>query len=155
MNSQKSMLRDLATLPGKSLSYPLKVPKEKISLLLRLTARLFNGLVSTKIGFDFIPRKTPIILAWCRRHKLYYVDYQHGWRQEITCPECRAEFKPLKTQHRRRMKTVSRITSCSKSGSQSLCSEQSWTGILWTNVSIISRNLVSKMVAQLTYSNFQ
>jgi len=98
MNSNKFLLSDLAKFPGRSLSYPLKVPKERISLILRLAARFFTGWISTKVGFDFIPRKTPIILAWCRRHRLYYLDYQHGWRREITCPECRRELKLQKTQ---------------------------------------------------------
>ncbi|MCJ7769959.1 hypothetical protein MUP37_00105 [Candidatus Bathyarchaeota archaeon] len=109
MNHSKSLLNDLSRFPGRRARarYPLKVPKEKISLVLRLTARFLGGLISTRVGYDFIPRKTPIILAWCRRHRLYYVDYQHGWRREIACPECRGEFK-LKTRHPRRMKAFTK-----------------------------------------------
>ncbi len=106
MKFDRFLLNNLTKFPGKSLGYPLKVPKEKIGLILRLTARFLGGLVSTKVGFDFIPRKTPIILAWCRRHRLYYIDYQHGWRRETACPECRGEFRTEKTQHPRRIKAV-------------------------------------------------
>jgi len=77
--------------------YPIAVPESIIPFIARVKAKL--GL-ATKVYVDNKHFKAPteIYLAYCKRHKLYYLDYLHGFepKQYLWCPLCLAEWKTKK-----------------------------------------------------------
>lgn len=76
-------------------SYPQIVAGNNFSLWRRLKA-MFLGKV--KIGAtwvtEFDKEKYPIgqfldiYLHYCRLHRIYFLDYDHGWINYTECPKC-------------------------------------------------------------------
>ena len=86
---EKVGLKDYYHAPFASdMRYPVVVLRELISIRLRLLARFLGSWKRIRINYDLIPSKTSIFLGWCNIHKLYYLDYEHGWKKEIFCPSC-------------------------------------------------------------------
>ena len=57
----------------------------------KLLARL-GFLVPAGVETSGFKRPTRIYLAWCGRHRIYYLDYLHGFDEHVICPLYLAEF---------------------------------------------------------------
>jgi len=38
---------------------------------------------------------TPIYVAWCKHHDVYYLDYPHGYSGHLECPLCQELFREV------------------------------------------------------------
>ena len=65
--------------------YP-KIP-DKIPLWRRILARIG---IPTIVYWDkeHFTAPTPIYVAWCKLHKIYFLDYPHGYKGYLYCPKC-------------------------------------------------------------------
>jgi len=75
-----------------SSKYPMEIDARKVSLFKRIIARIF-GYVKLYKDYGF-KRPTDIYLGYCGKHKIYFLDYMHGYEpfQYIDCPYCQKEF---------------------------------------------------------------
>jgi len=44
----------------------------------------------------------------CPRHG-YFIDYPHGWKEELRCPKCEKEFREAVKKLKKRSETIQRI----------------------------------------------
>ena len=72
--------------------YPMEIDARKVSLFKRIIARIL-GYVKLYKDYGF-KRPENIYLGYCGRHKIYFLDYMHGYEpfQYIDCPYCQKEF---------------------------------------------------------------
>ena len=70
--------------------YPLPVPADAVPLHKRLLA---VALGRAKAFTDAARFKEPtdVMVGWCRRHRTFYLDYEHGFTRSLTCPLCAKE----------------------------------------------------------------
>jgi len=69
--------------------YPLVLPAEKIPRLKRFLARLHP--IPYLVDDRHFSRPTTVYLAYCKQHKIYFLDYPHGYEGYLWCPECLRE----------------------------------------------------------------
>ncbi|RLE88665.1 MAG: hypothetical protein DRJ67_01455 [Thermoprotei archaeon] len=79
---------------GREMPYPMVADPEKIPLHKRLLARIGIPTVAFHDAEHF-KAPTPIYVAYCEKHGIYYYDYPHGYRGELYCPMCLALWKRL------------------------------------------------------------
>ena len=67
--------------------YPKILDSKEISLIRRILARIG---FPTLLYYDKENFKapTPIYVAYCKEHKIYYKDYPHGYKEYLLCPLC-------------------------------------------------------------------
>jgi len=60
---------------------------EKIPLWRRILARIG---IPTIVYWDkeHFTAPTPIYVAWCKLHRIYFLDYPHGYKGYLQCPKC-------------------------------------------------------------------
>jgi len=74
--------------------YPKLVEAREVPLWRRVLAR---------IGFPTIiywdeenfNAPTPIYVAWCKYHNVFYLDYPHGFNEYLQCPLCFKLWKKM------------------------------------------------------------
>ena len=71
--------------------YPVEVSPGEIPRVKRLLARLHP--VPYLVDGEHFLRPTTVFLAYCKRHKICYLDYIHGYSRYLMCPRCLAEWK--------------------------------------------------------------
>ena len=71
------------------MKYPI-VYKPK-NFWLKIRARLSP--VQVAIDCKNFKECMPIYLAYCKRHRIYYLDYPHGYDEYFVCPLCLKEMK--------------------------------------------------------------
>jgi len=64
---------------------------ETFSKMARLNAKYLGIPVKVAIDTKNFDRPTDIYLAYCKRHKVYYLDYLHGYDEVVFCPLCLKE----------------------------------------------------------------
>ena len=78
----------MVSMPSKD--YPLEISPERIGLLAKILARL--GFI-LKVYTDYTFRRpTDIYLAYCSKHRIYFLDYKHGYDEYVSCPICLKEW---------------------------------------------------------------
>lgn len=70
---------------------PVEVEPSRLPRLKRLVARLRP--VRVAVDSEHFKAPTEIFLAYCRRHRVYFLDYPHGFDGYLNCPRCLEEFK--------------------------------------------------------------
>lgn len=59
-----------------------------------LRLRLFNELYLFTKKREGDTHENRFYLSKCSVHNLYFLDYKHGWKEVLNCPEChKARFK--------------------------------------------------------------
>ncbi|MHA1632595.1 MAG: hypothetical protein ACTSXC_07315 [Candidatus Freyarchaeota archaeon] len=71
--------------------YPVKVEPKRIPLVKRLLARMHP--IPYYIDKEHFKAPMVIYLAYCKKHKVYFLDYLHGFDGYVSCPLCLAEYK--------------------------------------------------------------
>ena len=71
--------------------YPVEVSPRKIPRIKRLLARLHP--IPYFVDAKHFSAPTEVYLAYCKRHRIYYLDYLHGYSRYLLCPECLAEWR--------------------------------------------------------------
>ena len=73
--------------------YPKAVPPPLIPKWKRFLAKYLGRIVFW--GWDLQHFKEPmkIYLLYCRKHRIFYIDYPHGYRQYFNCPKCLEEWR--------------------------------------------------------------
>jgi len=72
--------------------YPKLVDAKDVPWWRRILARLG---IDTILYWDRENFKapTPIFVAWCGRHNVFYLDYPHGYDGRLICPLCLKEWE--------------------------------------------------------------
>ena len=67
--------------------YPRLIDAGEVPLWRRLLARLG---IPTVLFWDekHFKAPTPIYVAWCERHNVFFLDYPHGYSGRLDCPIC-------------------------------------------------------------------
>jgi len=85
------MSEEIKKLIEESEKFPIELSKEtlkKIPFVKKVVAKLIGYV---KLG-RFKPKKFKdfeyFYLVYCRRHKIYFIDYPHGFEGYFNCPKC-------------------------------------------------------------------
>ncbi len=72
--------------------YPKLVDAKDVPWWRRILARLGIDTILYWDGENF-KAPTPIFVAWCGRHNVFYLDYPHGYDGRLICPLCLKEWE--------------------------------------------------------------
>lgn len=74
---------------SKKTVYPLIITKPPFwkSVIAKLTP------IYLYTDLEMFERPTKIYLSYCKKHRIYYLDYLHGHNNYTICPLCLAEVK--------------------------------------------------------------
>ena len=70
-----------------NLENPYPKVADKVPLWRKLLARIG---IPTIVYWDkeHFSAPTPIYVAWCKLHRIYFLDYPHGYFGFLDCPQC-------------------------------------------------------------------
>lgn len=67
--------------------YPKPIDHRCLPLTKRILAVL--GLKpKLHVDSEHFKEPTAIHVGWCRLHRCYFLDYEHGYKRELWCPLC-------------------------------------------------------------------
>lgn len=67
--------------------YPKRVDSTSMSRYKRVLA-LVKGRVRDHLDTVYFAEPTWVYLCYCSIHKVYFLDYVHGFAERVNCPTC-------------------------------------------------------------------
>lgn len=63
---------------------PYLKPSLRQKIWVKLTGRCFLRMETHEGWTGYLP----VYIVYCKKHRLYFTDYQHGYDSHFTCPRC-------------------------------------------------------------------
>lgn len=72
-------------------TFPILIDSKLVPLRKRLVAKLIGYCKLCRLRPSGFKGEVNLYVVYCRRHRVYFIDYPHGFTEYFTCPLCLKE----------------------------------------------------------------